>query len=338
MREKMPTEPPESNFTSFIKSRYAMPIGIVLTLILSFFLLWGEKSGALCMAPLLIAIAGYLIPKNFGLKDIRWIMLWGAVLVLTVSAMATAFTVSYYDNGGYGKVSSSDGGLIDGTVAPYSISDNGTYIYEVTVMPGCDNVKVIVSEVNMVYLESRSGTVLDSYLLENTSTERSGGWIWSAEIPLENGSNYIFYFEGVKDGEEIRTAVGDGPLTMEQYDAWLFYFGQNFINIFTWVGIPFFLLALVSWWIRRNLDRVITEMEEAGRIPPRDGRPCIQCGTALSKDAEVCPGCGRIIPKYIPPQQLTEEEEGDKLVCSECGAEVEADAEFCPNCGEGFEE
>lgn len=337
----MSAEPPESKALTFLQSKYAVPTGIALALVVSVFLLTAERDGTLCMATLLIAIAGYIIPKNFGLKDLKWMLMWGVAFTVIMSTVAFTFTLAYYDENP-DSVASIDGGpLLQGTVTPTDISEDGNYTFQVTVIGPLDNVTVHIGEIKTVYLEAWMGDEVKTQSLSNTTNENEGGYIHSAVVELKEGKNYFFFFTADDNGEEFETSIAIGPLTLEGSDALLFYWSQNFNQIFVLVGMPFFFLAFISWWMRRNIDRAVEKMEEQGRIPPRDGRPCVKCGAPLSKDAETCPGCGRVIPQYVPPQMPSRDppaEKEDTFVCSECGAEVPEDAEACPGCGEEFED
>ncbi len=335
----MSEEQPQSKAVAFMQSKYAVPVGLVLALAISAFLLVGERDGTLCMATLLIAVAGYIIPRNFGLRDIKKLMVWGVAFVMIVTSMAFFMSWSYYEDGASGPVSSADGELVDGWVSPYGIAEDGVYNYTVTVHGNLSDVRVHVGVIQVMYLEAAAGDLLENHSMSRIEQLPDGGEVYSVLVPLDEGEIYFFYFSA--ENEDYRTSDGEGPNTKGPMDAAWFYFTQNFNNIFTLVGLPFFFLAFISWWMRRNIDRAVERMEEQGRIPPREGRPCVKCKTPLSKDAETCPGCGREIPQYIPPPQMAKEEpepKEDEFVCSECGATVDDEATFCPSCGEEFED
>ncbi len=337
----MSEEQPQSKVVAFMESKYAVPAGLALALVLSAFLLTLEKDGALCMATLLIAVAGYIIPRNFGLRDIKKLMVWGVAFVMIVTSMAFVFTWSYYEDGASGPVSDDDGLLVDGGVSPYRTADDGVYNYTVTVKGNLSDVEVHVGVIEVMYLEAGGGDLLENHSMTKMDDLPDGGAVYSALVPLEGGEIYFFYFSAEDAEDEHETAHGEGPNTMDGPAAAWFYFSQNFNNIFTLVGLPYFFLAFISWWMRRNIDKAVERMEEQGRIPPRDGRPCVKCKTPLGKDEETCPGCGREIPQYVPPPQLSKEEpepKDDEFVCSECGAVVDDEAPACPSCGEEFED
>ncbi len=338
----MSEENPENKAITFLESKYAVPTGIALALLISFFLLLAEKDGTLCMATLIMAIAAYIIPKNFGLKDLKWITIWGVAFVMIITTVAFAFTYAYYDSNPDNMANIEGGPLTQGTVYPMGVADDGNYTYNVIVFNNVSNVTVHVGLITAVYLETSMGEVIESIAMYNTTTEVvPGGFFYEANITLDEGENYFFYFTADQDGEEFRTSDANGPITKTGPDAWLFYWSQNFNNLFVLVAMPFFFLAFLSWWMKKNVDRAIEKMEEQGRVPPRDGRPCVKCGAPLSKDAEICPGCGRIIPQYVPPQMPAKPEpepDEETFICSDCGAEVPEDADVCPSCGERFDE
>ena len=106
------------------------------------------------------------------------------------------------------------------------------------------------------------------------------------------------------------------------------------LNIFIVSVLPFLLISMLAWYMRRNLERVRARLEAEGRLyPPGYGR-CKRCGTVVLPGEICCRRCG----EYIDVPEELRVKKVDYFECSECGREVPEDAGVCPYCGETFEE
>jgi len=97
--------------------------------------------------------------------------------------------------------------------------------------------------------------------------------------------------------------------------------------------LPFVLLSMITWWLRKNLERTRERLEKEGRLyPPGYGR-CNRCGTVVLPGEISCRRCG----EYIDVPEEMRVKKVNYFECSECGREVPEDAGVCPYCGEAFD-
>ena len=74
---------------------------------------------------------------------------------------------------------------------------------------------------------------------------------------------------------------------------------------------------------------------EAQRDDIRSVKRCPACGSAQTKEARFCSGCGLRLPEEAPRTDILPE--ADEEYCSGCGALRENGERFCPVCGKDFE-
>ena len=109
--------------------------------------------------------------------------------------------------------------------------------------------------------------------------------------------------------------------------------GQMLLDIFIVLVLPFLLIAVLTWWMRRNLERTRERLEKEGRLYPAGYGRCKKCGTVVLPGEVCCRKCG----EYIDVPEELRVKKVNYFECSECGREVPEDAGVCPYCGEAFE-
>ncbi|MCL2786289.1 MAG: zinc ribbon domain-containing protein [Methanomassiliicoccaceae archaeon] len=97
--------------------------------------------------------------------------------------------------------------------------------------------------------------------------------------------------------------------------------------------LPFVLIVMIVWWMRRNLERTRERLEREGRLYPQGYGRCSRCGTVVLPGEVCCRKCG----EYIDVPEDLRVKKANYFECSECGREVPEDAGVCPYCGEAFE-
>jgi len=97
---------------------------------------------------------------------------------------------------------------------------------------------------------------------------------------------------------------------------------------------PFLILCVMSWWMRRNLERTRARMEAEGRLYPQGYGRCKRCGSLVLPGEIMCRKCG----EYVDVPEEMRVKKVNYFECSECGREVPQDAGVCPFCGEAFED
>jgi len=100
------------------------------------------------------------------------------------------------------------------------------------------------------------------------------------------------------------------------------------------IALPFMLLCVMIWWMRKNLEKTRERLEKEGRLyPPGYGR-CKRCGTIVLPGEAACRKCG----EYVDVPEEMRVKKVNYFECSECGREVPGDAGVCPYCGESFDD
>lgn len=335
----MPNSGLENDMQRFFSSKAAIPIGLVLTMVFCISLLYVETSGTLCFGTLLIAISAYAIPRYFGLKDVKRLMIWGVVFLFLISGAAMMFTESFYGSGQMQTVSSSDGTLSNASVDPYTLNELGIYRFTVIdVESDYDEIILQLGTVETVYLTYITGGQLMNYTMSEDLNYTGTGIKYYVDVALEPGNNHFFVIKGYKSSVLVSyTSISPWPTLINESDANIFYFMGNFYYLSLNVGLPFFVLAFFSWWIRRNMDRTIARMREEGRIPPLE-TICPQCGQPNPNSVRACKQCGGPLPVFQPIAARVQASKKETFICSECGADVDDEATVCPKCGEPFDE
>jgi RNA polymerase subunit RPABC4/transcription elongation factor Spt4 len=98
--------------------------------------------------------------------------------------------------------------------------------------------------------------------------------------------------------------------------------------------LPFLLLSMLTWWMRKNLERTRAKLEKEGRLYPQGYGRCKKCGSLVLPGEVICRKCG----EYIDVPEELRVKKVNYFECSECGREVPKDAGVCPYCGEAFED
>jgi len=105
------------------------------------------------------------------------------------------------------------------------------------------------------------------------------------------------------------------------------------IDVFVTLVLPFVLIIMIVWWMRRNLERTRERLEREGRLYPQGYGRCGRCGTIVLPGELSCRKCG----EYVDVPDELRVKKVNCFECSECGREVPDDAGVCPYCGEAFE-
>jgi len=91
----------KESFNNFRKQKYAVPIGLALTVLLTLALTLYAIS--LCFVPMLIALVAYGIPYYLGLKSRKKLAVFGTVLILFLG-IVFGLNIFYYIQGFSGQV------------------------------------------------------------------------------------------------------------------------------------------------------------------------------------------------------------------------------------------
>lgn len=329
----------EEDVRRFFSSKIAIPIGLLFTTIFCIALLYVETRGTLCFGTLLIAIAAYAIPRYFGMKDLKRLVIWGCLFLFIISGVGAMFTDSFYNSNLMQNVSSGDGKLVNATVSPHTLDAGGIYQFSVVDLNSeFDEIVLQIGTVESVYLNYITGGQVHTHNMSMDMGYSGAGTRYFVNVTLEPGANYFFVVNGYKSGAIISyTPVSPWPTLIDGSESAIFYFMGNLYYLSLNVGLPYFVLTFFSWWIRSNMDRTILRMREEGRIPPLETL-CPLCEHSNPSSERVCQQCGGPLPVFQPFTEKIKASEKETFVCSECGADVDEDDAVCPNCGEPFDE
>ncbi|MDD1768837.1 MAG: zinc-ribbon domain-containing protein [Methanomassiliicoccales archaeon] len=300
-------------FEEFKGKKYAIPIGLVLTIAVTTLLLVFLLDA--CLSVILIAILAYAIPFYFGLKNRKRLALFGLALFIFLGFVFAA-TVFYAYTGYPGDhISSEDSVLVNGTVNPYKADASATFTYSVMLAGGNESGKVWANISSFGIGEAYSANqTMEPY----EPTPIPGGQVFVLNKTMPAGV-YAYHFASFDGTSWHRTSIqGLGPLSLAD-DA---FFGQllyqGMIRVWLQIATLFYMIIVLTWWMDNSKKRAgeLRKQAEEGKKKKDAGRP------EKGKEAQTD------IKKKIV----------EKLVCSECGAEVPADAKKCPQCGEPFEE
>ena len=308
------------SFNKFKKQKYAVPIGLTLTVLLTLALTLYAIS--LCFIPMLIALVAYGIPFYFGLKNRKKLAVFGTLLILLLGVVF-GLNIFYYIQGFNGQVLHSENNdLIAGQVAPVKGLPGDTYNFTVEVVNGSNS--------SVVYLLAINGASTETlnYSMAYAGMDGTNA-IFSRSVNNLTEGIYQFQFQGLIPSGYVLTDSGLGPVAMSM-DAVLqsyLYYGIVFIGLFQ-IGLLFYLLLVLTWWMDRSKSKM-AEFDKARKTEKKgdDGQKvvdkfiCSECGADVPLDAKECPRCGE---KF---------EESVERECRFCKAKVLESDVKCWNCG-----
>jgi len=137
----------------------------------------------------------------------------------------------------------------------------------------------------------------------------------NVEINGDTSTNWVFL-----------TGAHDGSTTS------LSLFGCAYSTLM--IMIVFFLIMILSFFMRGRMEKTRERMEKEGRLYPQGYGKCDNCGAVVLPGEVKCRKCGAYIDR---PDEMKPKKK-DFFECSECGAEVPGDATTCPKCGAKFDE
>lgn len=308
------------SFNNFRKQKYAVPVGLLLTVLLSLGLTLYAIS--LCFIPMLIALIAYGIPYYFGFKNRKKLAVFGTLLILFLGVVF-GLNIFYYIQGYEGQVVHSEHNeLIAGQVSPVKGLPGDAYTFSVEVTNA--------SSADVVYLLAVNGasTSTLNYTMNPAGTVGSNAFFNLTVTNLTEGI-YQFQFQGHIASGYVLTDAALGPIAMSSDNVFYsyLYYGIVFIGLFQ-IGLLFYLLLVLTWWMDRSKAKM-AEFDKARKQEKKsnDGQKmvdkfiCSECGADVPTDAKECPRCGE---KF---------EESVERECPYCKAKVLESDVKCWNCG-----
>ncbi|HSV42403.1 MAG TPA: zinc ribbon domain-containing protein, partial [Methanomassiliicoccales archaeon] len=148
----------------------------------------------------------------------------------------------------------------------------------------------------------------ESYYVMNFAGNVTGGAQYQLTKQLDKGI-YTFGYRYWNGTEYFHTNAGSGPFNANNADVMNLALVNGILYLgFIQIGLFFYMLLILTFFMDRSRNRMMKEVEEA--------KAKKAASTRKGEDG------------------VTEE----KFVCSECGADVPIDASKCPQCGDSFEE
>jgi len=329
----------KESLDKFKKNKLAIPLSLVLTFIVCYLLLiFG--SILFCLLPAVIALIIYGVPRYFGLADRKRLLIFGTILMILLG-MASGLT--YYSiliEETPVTLSTPDNVLSAGSITPFRGTDSTVFHFSV-IYTGTDtspNVNVTVYD---YYLASQ-GTVYNMINDTSYNSSTSDRYILNQTFAT---SIYDFGFSYDKpDGTVAITDLSWGPYTMTNDDILVNELWKVPITMFLNVGLLFYLIILLTWWMERSRKRFESQGGRYGAKPaPKTTEKfvCSECGSEVPANADKCPQCGEKFEEDERSKAVAEQmaqPKSDEFICSDCGKTVKETDTQCWNCGKKFEE
>lgn len=313
-----------AKWQQFRRSRMGLAFGLVLTALLSLVaLLYGGF--LFCLPAILAGAVIYFIPRYFGLKGRKKLVIAGVIIMLLLG-LALGFTISSIIKDLKPSVaSSSDDILTNGTVDPFIGVTDTNFRFEVTVSGANGSSEVWVEVYD--YFKSNEAT---RFNLTQATNNTDGTWTFYRDVstddmPRSLYRNIFFYFNGTA---EIGTSTSWGPKMLTDDDILGRELGYNVLYVYVNVGMWFIFIMLGAWYLESSKKR-LEEMQKQrkGAEPAKTKQEkfvCSECGADVPGDAKECPQCG---------EKFDDEEGGSAAKCPYCGKDLGPDATVCWNCG-----
>ena len=312
----------ESKFAPYLGMLIAASIGLIFAYFGLFTILCGI-GGAL-----LIGILLYMLPKSFG-ADFKKMLVFGVVFFV-VCSMFAAFAVSkplvesYHDPHDVRDLKNIQ-------VTPFDqYSSSG---YDITFdYTGSDGTTVEVHYATVTSIWSTGITTKDMHDLAAQPIVPVGN---TFHLPaLEDGKIYVYeIIVKNSEGKNVFIVSAFGPVLMDDGALTSFCITGNLYGIGLNVMVIFFMILLLTTWMRSKLEETRERMEREGRLYPQGYGRCKACGTIVLPGEVTCRKCGAYVdvPESMKPKKV------EFFECSECGKEVPMNADTCPSCGATFD-
>lgn len=332
----------KSSLDAIASKKWGPILGIILAFVIAYLMLV-YVSPHICFGILLVAVIIFFIPYYFGLKNFKWLAVWGIVFVLLmpIPYAAAQVDIAYeYDDKGH-TASATDGTLVNGIVVPYTDSENGVYVYTVEADP---KYSIVSLKLANVYTDNE----YSGHLMNKTGElTEDGKEIWTLSLDDLKTGYYAYYFEGAYINEEekeekVHTGALNGPITDTKDGLYLQMLKSSLISMALYVGLLYFLLMFMMYTNRRN--REMFEQQRAKQSRPQEGPDgtfhCPKCNSEVIKGQKFCPQCGEnfaVDPREVQMPSAPFKGADDDYFCTECGTKVDENATVCPGCGKKFE-
>ncbi|HTY46918.1 MAG TPA: zinc ribbon domain-containing protein [Methanomassiliicoccales archaeon] len=317
-------------------TRQGIILGILVTFVVSYFTLTYLGIG-FCLAPAIVALMMYFVPRWFGLLSRRKLAIFGVIFLLVIGVMVGA-TAYFSETALQSNPVSADNVLTNGIVTPFKDTSATQFNYSV-VLTGGNSTPTL-----LLHIGSWSISEVIFKMTDNFTGPGPNQVTYNLSLTLPAREVYAYFYEYVDpSGATHSTPVAFGPITANDGQILTQALSSNLLNTFYLVGLLFFLLLVLTWWM--DSSRKKFEARQAGppQKPTKGGKQekfvCSECGAEVPADATQCARCGEKFDEGEKPKlaESTAPKAADEFVCSECGKTVKATDKKCWNCGKEFE-
>lgn len=320
----------QNGFAGFIGTKPAKILGLVLAFAIGMLMMYFELFSIMCMY-MVIGIILFAIPKLLGVSSFKLMVILGVSFFLASSLFGALGVSQPYVNSMSNPADFDSNGFTDVTIVA---EDDGKYTFTTsyTSTDPSTIVKLKAGKISSIcYTAIPANIDYKVYSMDYNSVTKT----YSCTIGDISPKNlYSYGFETV-DGSNTVTASTYNRMYAPMSDSELMTFTITW-NMYTCVLVTlvFFLILMLTTWMRKNLEKTRAKMEAEGRLYPQGYGRCKDCGGIVLPGELTCRKCGAYIdvPTEIKIKKV------DTFECSECGAEVPNDATTCPRCGAVFDE
>lgn len=318
-----PQNAPKRGLLSDIReTKYSVPLGLSIAALVSI-VLFVIAGLYVCLVPLAIALIMYYVPRFFGLKSRKKLFIFGCVMIVVLSLIyAYSFYYGYSDFDG--KAVESDGlELVNGIVTPVHGGAGDSYTFQVTLSSGAND-----SVVKLLLRNAWTGD--DALNLTMNYQNVSGQAVYTRTVALNETGIYNYQFYLSSTPEYNVTDAGLGPISVDSGALLNYSLFNGFLGVFISIGVLFFLLLVLTYWMDRSKDKIEKQMAQRQKATSTSGEKfvCSECGAEVSAEAKECPQCG----EKFEDESKSERKEDKK--CPKCSSVVFETDKKCWNCGQ----
>lgn len=322
----------------FKKSKLAIPFSLILAGLIGYLLLI-VGSVLFCLLPAAIALVIFGLPRYFGLVNRKKLLIWGTVLILVLGIASGLTYYSILKDEVPVTLSTSDNVLTAGNITPFRGTDSTVFHFSVIYTGTNSSPHIFVTVYN--YYRASEGT---SYNLTNdTSYSGIGDRYVLNKTFLTSIYDFGYSYEK-PDSSIVSTDLSWGPYTMTDDEILYSELRAVPLTMFLNVGLLFYLLVLLTWWMERSKKRFESQGGRSkGKAAPKTTEKfvCSECGSEVPASADKCPQCGEKFEedeKSTATTSASTEPKSNEFICSDCGKTVKETDTQCWNCGKKFED
>jgi DNA-directed RNA polymerase subunit RPC12/RpoP len=323
----------------FKKSKLAIPFSLVLAGLIAYILLI-VGSVLFCLLPAAIALVIFGLPRYFGLVNRKKLLIYGTILILLLGVASGLTYYSILSTETSVTLSTPDNVLTGGSITPFRGTDSTIFHFSViyTGTNPAPHVNLTVYD----YYQASQGT---TYNLTNDISYTGTGDRYVLNLTFPTSIYDFGYSYDKLDGSTVTTDLSWGPYTMTNDDILINQLWKVPFTMFLNVGLLFYLLILLTWWMERSKKRFEAQGgRSVGKAAPKTTEKfvCSECGSEVPASADKCPQCGE---KFEEDERSTAaaiassaEPKSSEFICSDCGKTVKETDTQCWNCGKKFED